>query len=173
MFEQFFYDHKHLTKQKFNAKYIIPILLWILGLVLVGQVAFILTPLNQNNKVSGNIQALNIGIISYSTHKYSKATPDYGLLITLDNGVTYKIQDQTVIYDLHTSLKLGDRILIYYPTTTLLVLSAGLARDVSQVQRDNQVLYSWQGQQNEEWFIVGLLLLAIGLFYGLKRYFDG
>jgi len=172
MFEQFFYDRKHLTKQKFNAKYTVPVLLWVLGLVLFGQVVFILMPLSQNNKVSGSVQALNISIISYTTHKYTKATPDYGLLITLDNGITYKIQEHTVIYDLNASLKLGDPIIIYYPTTILRVISAGLARDVSQVQRGNQVLYSWQRQQNEEWFVVGFLLLAMGLFYGLKWYFD-
>lgn len=172
MFEQFFYDHKHLTKQKFNAKYTVPVLLWVLGLVLVGQVIFILMPLSQNNRVSGNIQALNISIISYSTHRYTKATPNYGLLITLDNGITYDIQDHTVIYNLDASLKLGDHIIIYYPNTTLRVLSAGLARDVSQVQRGEQVLYSWKEQQHEEWFVVGFLLLAMGLFYELKRHFD-
>jgi hypothetical protein len=173
MFKQFFDDLAHLTKQKFNAKYTVPLLLWFLGLVLVGQLVFIFMPLKQNNEASGNIVALKIGILSYTSARFSNhSTPNYGLLITLDNGVTYDIENKSISYKVNASLKVGDYVVIYYPTKTINILSGGLASDISQLQKGNQVLYGWKEQQRQEWLVVLFILVSMGLFYGLKRHFD-
>ncbi len=107
-------------------------------------------------------------ITSWSRTRFaSHGTPNYALAITLDNMQPYDIQDQNTRTYLGSTLKDGDYITIYYPTLTLKVIGAGFVRDVSQVEFGGKVLYSWKGQQNQEWFIVILLLVAIATFYWL------
>jgi hypothetical protein len=172
MLNQFYEDLKNLPKAKFNAKYTAPCLIFCLGIILLGQLIMIVEPLSQLNKASGRITDLTTRVLFYKTAKFSsQSTPTYGLVITLDNSHSYDIQDQSTMIRLEATLKLGDDIVIYYPTRAITIISAGLVEDVSQVERGSQTLYSWQEQKNEEWIIVGFLILAMGLFYGLMRHF--
>jgi hypothetical protein len=171
MFQTFYDDLTYLPKRKFNAKYTAPFLVFFLFCVLVGQLITMVIPLNQLNKVSGHIVNMGTVITSWSHSRYSnRSTPNYALAITLDNTQSYNIQDENTRANISSTLKNGDYIIIYYPTLTLNIISAGLARDVSQVEFGGKVLYSWKEQQNEEWFIVGLLVVAIVVFYWLIGY---
>jgi hypothetical protein len=168
MFKTFYDDLTYLPKRKFNAKYTVPFLIFFLSCVLVGQLITIIVPLNKLNKVSGQIVNMRTVINSWSRARFANhSTPNYALAITLDNMHSYNIQDENARAYLGSTLKDGDYITIYYPTHTLKIIGAGLVRDVSQVEFGDKVLYSWKGQQNEEWFIVVLLLVAIATFYWL------
>jgi hypothetical protein len=171
MFKTFYDDLTYLPRTKFSAKYTVPFIIGLLALVLVGQLATMFISVNQLNKVSGHIVDVETRIVSWTHHKGSfHDTPDYALVITLDNLHSYNVQETKTRFRLSSTLKNGDYVVIYYPTSTLKILSAGFARDVSQVERGNEVLYSWKEQQNDEWFIVGLLVAAIGFFYWMIRY---
>ena len=171
IFKTFYDDLTYLPKRKFNAKYTAPVLVFFLSCVLVGQLITIVIPLNQLNKVAGQIVNMRTVITSWSHSRYSNnRTPNYALAITLDNMQPYNIEDENTRANLGSTLKNGDHIIIYYPTRTLKIISAGLARDVSQVEFEGKILYSWKGQQNEEWLIVGFLIVAIAVFYWLIGY---
>jgi hypothetical protein len=171
MFKKFYDDLTYLPKKKFNAKYTIPALLVFLTCVLIGQFLSMLVPLSDLNKVSGHIVGMDTQITSWSRARYSNhSTPNYALFIHLDNSQSYDIQDEITRGRLGLLLKQGDDVTIYYPTTALKIVSAGFVRDVSQLERRGQVLYSWKEQQNGVWFIIGMLALAIVAFYWLKGY---
>ncbi len=141
MFKTFYDDLTYLPKRKFNAKYTAPFLIFFLSCVLIGQLITIVIPLNQLNKVSGQIVNIRTVITSWSHVRYSNhSTPNYALAITLDNMQSYNIQDENARAHLGSTLKSGDYIIIYYPTRTLRIISAGLARDVSQVEFGGKVL---------------------------------
>ncbi len=168
MFKTFYDDLTYLPKRKFNAKYTVPFIVFFLSCVLVGQLITIVFPLNKLNKVSGQIVNMGTVITSWSHTRYSNhRTPNYALAITLDNMQYYNIQDGNTRAYLGSTLKYGDYITIYYPTPTLKIIGAGLLRDVSQVEIGGKVLYSWKTQQNDEWFIVGILVVLIASSYWL------
>ncbi|WP_158995465.1 hypothetical protein [Mucilaginibacter sp. L196] len=172
MFKQFYDDLTYLPRAKFSAKYTVPFIVCFLGIVLIGQLLSMFVTVDQLDKVSGNIVNVETNIIGYTHHRFdAHDSPNYALVITLDNMQSYKIQEEKTRFRLGSILKNGDYVSIYYPTTMLKILSAGLARDVSQVERGNEVLYSWKDQQNEEWFIVGFLIVAISFFYWSIKYF--
>jgi len=95
-------------------------------------------------------------------------SPDFALVIALDNGMNYNVEEESARVKLSAILGEGDHVIIYYPTEILRILSVGYARDVSQVERNSQVLYSWKEQQTEEWFVVGMLAVVMALFYWMK-----
>jgi hypothetical protein len=169
MFKRFYDDLTYLPKRKFNAKYTVPFLMFFLSCVLVGQLITIVVPLNKLNKVSGQIVNMGTVITSWSWSRgfVGHSTPNYALAITLDNMQSYNIQDKNVRAYFGSTLKNGDYITIYYPNLTLKIIGAGLIRDVSQVEFGGKILYSWKGQQNDEWFIVGILVVLIALSYWL------
>ena len=171
MFKQFYDDLTYLPRTKFSAKYLLPVIIGFLGIVLIGQLITMFITVDKLNKVSGNVVDIETNIVGYTHHRFdTHDEPNYALVITLDNMHSYNIQETNIRYRLSTILKKGDYITIYYPTTKLKILSVGFARDVSQLERGNEVLYSWKDQQNEEWFIVGLVVVAIGVFYWMIGY---
>ena len=171
MFKQFYDDLTYLPRAKFSAKYLVPAIICFLGVVLIGQLVSMFITVDQLNKVSGKIVNIETNIIEYTHHRFdAHDSPDYALVITLDNMQSYNIQETKVRFRLSSILKKGDYVTIYYPTSTLKILSAGFARDVSQIEKGKAVLYSWKDQQNEEWIIVGFLVLAIGFFYWMIGY---
>lgn len=173
MFRQFNEDLTYLPKRKFNAKYTIPFLLIFLCCVLIGQILSMVVPLSRLNRAQGIIVNIETKIVSWHHSKGSfHEIPDYALVISLSNGRDYKIQDSKTMVKLNSTLKSGDNVIIYYPTKVLKILTAGFARDVSQVERGSTVLYSWKEQQTEEWFIVGIVVLFMALLYWLKRYLN-
>jgi len=161
-------DQANTPKDK--RTYIAPVLVGFLGCVLVGQIILMVVPLTALNKVSGRITRLDTVIISYTHHKFSGSTPNYGLAITLNNSQSFKIQEIDGLSDLDGVLKKGDYVTIYYPPLLLKIVSATLARDVSQVERGGQVLYSWKGQQSRGWYFVVFLAVITGLFYWMMVY---
>ncbi|HEY2582101.1 MAG TPA: hypothetical protein VGI43_09845 [Mucilaginibacter sp.] len=166
MFKTFYDDLTYLPKRQFNAKYTLPFLIFFLSCVLVGQLITMVVPLNKLDKVSGHITNTDTVITSWSRARFANhSTPNYALAITLDNMQSYNIQEGSTRAYLGSTLRDGDYVTIYYPTPTLNIIGAGLLRDVSQVELNGKVLYSWKGQQNEEWIIVVFLLAAIALFY--------
>ena len=163
-------DQANTPKNKPAAAYIVPVLVSFLGCVLVGQLILMTVPLTALNKVSGRISRLDTVIISYTHHKYSGSTPNYGLAITLSNNQSFRIQEIDGMADLDGVLKKGDFVTIYYPPLLLKIVSATLARDVSQVERGGQVLYSWKRQQSRGWYFVVFLAVITGLFYWMMVY---
>jgi hypothetical protein len=168
MFKTFYDDLTYLPKRQFNAKYTLPFVIFLLSCVVVGQLITMLVPLNKLNKVSGHIVNMETVITSWN---YSRATnhstPNYALAIILDNTQSYNIQETNARTYLGSTLKNGDYVTIYYPTPALKIIGASFLRDVSQVELGSNVLYSWKGQQNDDWFMVVFLLVAIAFFYWL------
>jgi len=171
MFKTFYDDLTYMPRRKFNAKYTVPALLVCLGCVLLGQLLTELVPLSSLDKVSGRIIGMDTRITSWSHERYSTHdTPNYALFITLDNDRYYEIRADDARAKLGAALKYGDSVTIYYPTSTVKVLSAGLADGISQIERGTQVLYSWKEQQTFSWYIIGTLAAVIAFFYWLMTY---
>ncbi|HEY4323274.1 MAG TPA: hypothetical protein VGN20_04790 [Mucilaginibacter sp.] len=171
MFKTFFDDLTYLPRKKFSAKYIMPALIFLLSCVVVGQLITIFIPLNQLNKTSRTIISKQTEIISRSHARFSQqGTPNYALVITLSDMSSYNVQEKNGRAELGATLKNGDYVTIYYPTSTVKILSFGLVQDVSQVERGGQVLYSWKQQQNETWFLVVVFLVLIAFFYWTMGY---
>jgi hypothetical protein len=173
MFKTFYDDLTYLPRRKFSAKYTLPFLIVFFLFLIVGQLITQFITVNQLNKVSGSITDIETKITSWSHNRGSSHnTPNYSLVITLDNSQTFKIQDDRYRTTLGKVLQKDDYIIIYYPTTTLKILSAGFARDVSQLERGNQVLYSWKDQQQETWFLIAIFTGVIIFFYWMKGYLE-
>jgi hypothetical protein len=173
MFKTFYYDLTYLPRRKFSAKYTLPFLIVFFLFLIVGQLITQFITVDQLNKVSGNITDIETKITSWShTRGSSHDTPNYSLVITLDNSQTFKIQDYRYRAILGKILQKGDYVIIYYPTTTLKILSAGFADDVSQLKRGSQVLYSWKDQQQETWFLIATFAGLVVFFYWMRRYFQ-
>lgn len=172
MFKQFYDDFTYLPKRKFNAKYTVPVLIFFLACVLVGQLLSMLVPLSDLGKVSGHIVDMDTKVVSWSHSRFSSHDdPNYALFINLDNNQSYDIQNNIERKKLTAELKAGDFVTIYYPTEALKIMSAGMLEDVSQLERGRQILYSWKEQQNEVWFLVAMLVAAIVVFYLLMKHF--
>ena len=165
-----FDNQANMLKNKTGAKYFVYVILGFLCCVLAGQVIMMMIPLSALNKVSGRITSIDTIIISYTHHKYSGSSPDYAPVIRLSTHQSFPIQEIDAQASLYGVLKKGDYVTIYYPTTTLRIVSATLARDISQIERGGQVLYSWKGQQTGSWYVLVMLAVSIAFFYWISWY---
>ena len=171
MFKTFYDDLTYMPRRKFNAKYTVPALLVFLSCVLLGLLVTEMVPLRDLNKVSGRIIGMDTRVTSWTHRRYSsRDIPNYSLFITLDNDQYYKVQSDDARAKLGAALKYGDSVTIYYPTSTVKILSAGFADGISQIEHGTQVLCSWKEQQTGFWYIIGTITAAIAIFYWLMTY---
>jgi hypothetical protein len=173
MFKTFNYDLLYSSRKKFSAKYTLPLLIALLCIVLIGLLITQFIPVDELNKVSGKVVTIERRVSSRSHNRTISGgayTNNYALYVKLNNGQTYDIQDNNIFQQFEATVHKGDYLTIYYPTSTLRILSAGFARDVSEIDSSNQVLYSWKDQQKDNWFLIGFLAVVIALFYGFMHY---
>jgi hypothetical protein len=92
-------------------------------------------------------------------------------VLTVNSAQKFNVTDTTAKVKLASALSVNRLVTIYYPTSTEKILGAGFIRDVSQVEQNGQVLYSWRGQQNGAWLLIGGFMAAAIIFYMMRRYY--
>jgi len=166
MFTNLLSDWDNMSNRQFSQKYLFPFLIGFFSLLLIGQFYIQFMSVKQLNKVSGKILDLqtmvtghldNRGIVGRS-HR-----PIYSLAIGLDNLNTYYVEGDTVRQHMQEILHRGDTVTIYYPTTTLKILSVGFFHPVNQVERNGSILYSFQDQKKDSYVIMGFFIAIITL----------
>jgi hypothetical protein len=173
MFKKFYYDLLYSSRKKFSAKYTLPFLIALLCTTVIGLLATQFITISQLNEASGKVVNIERRVKSRSHNRTISGgayTNNYALYVKLDNGQTFDIQDNTIFQQIEATVHKGDDLTVYYPTTVLKILSAGFARDVSEIDRGRQVLYSWKGQQKDNWFLISFFAALIAVFYWFMRY---
>jgi hypothetical protein len=177
MFKTFNDDLTYLPKRKFAVKYTLPFIVAVGCLVVICQLTSLFVPLRQLNKSSGKIADMQIKV-DYWTHQRGALSshyyPVYSLFITLDNMRTFNIENEEYMKKLQVALRKGDSITVYSPSLTYKLISLGFAHKVNQVEFDGRVLYSYDEQRKDEWFLISMFSIFTGMFYillrGLKKY---
>jgi hypothetical protein len=162
------------ARRKQAVKYIFPLIIACFVLLTISQLILQLLPVSYLNKQSGQLTAITTRITSWRRGRgTSRSRPNYSLVLTLNNAQKFNIQDTLAKVKLGSALKLNAPVTIYCPTTTAKLLGAGFVREVSQVEQNGQVLYSWREQQKDARLLIAGFAIAAGIFYMLRRYFIG
>ena len=164
-------ENYYLPYQKFGRKYLLPAFMVLLFVLMLGQLALELLSVKQLNKVSGTITGLQKEKIINDDN--AKDTSRFSLAITLNNNARYTIENADYASKLNSELKPGEEVTIYYPTQLIDILSATFAESVSQVEAGGQVLYSFESQKQDNWYIIGFCVVGILFFYGFYRFLKG
>lgn len=169
MFNSINRDWDVLTKERFATKYIIYLFIILLSLVLLGQIAAQLFPIRQLNRVEGRLIAKEFKVMGYTSGtRWGGGSPIYSLVLKLDNKQDYNVELNSSNGDMDSFLKIGDKITLYCPSTLYQIVSLdGLdfVSHVSQVDLNNNVLYSFEDQKRAAWKFIALLTLGILLFF--------
>ncbi len=145
---------------------VVPYIIAFFSLLLIGQIAVQFMSVKQLKKDSGVITDMGIRVISWSHSRGSNHdNPNYGLLIHLDNGHMYKIENTAYMNKLDTVLHEGNAVAIYHPTIMLKILSAGFCHNVSQLERGNEVLYSFEDEKKDGYVLMVLFAGMAGVLY--------
>jgi len=158
-----FIDHINTSFKKDGGKYMLNLLLWVLGIALCGQLIAQLFTVNQLNKVTGVIMAKEVRVTSYEAGRRGKQ--NYSLVITLKNKQTYNIdfnadRDWSIADQLH----INKNITLYNPSFIYNLLSLDcldFGSRVSQVEANGQVIYSFKTHQNKAWGFITYLIVAM------------
>ncbi len=161
----------YLTYQKFGRKYLLPAFIILLCVLMLGQLALEFFNIKQLNKVSGTITGLQKEKIVNDDN--AKDTSGFSLVITLNNNARYTIENENHASKLSSQLKSGEEVTIYYPTRLINILSATFAESVSQVEANGKVLYSFESQKQDSWYIISCCIFGILFFYGFYRFLKG
>ena len=164
------YDYDKAATKRRNVKYILPFIIGGLYLLSVGQILAQFVSVSQLNKESGQITYIETKIISYSHQRYGGRTPNYGLVITLNSGNYYNIENTGARAKLGTLLHIGDQVTIYYPTTLYKILTAGFTNAVNQVELGNQIVYNFDEQKQTDFWLVGAFIAFGSGFWWLRSY---
>jgi hypothetical protein len=149
-----------------NAKYIMPYVIGFFFLICFLQIVAQFITVDQLNKVSGKLTNMQTVLRSYGR----RHTPNYALVLTLDNGHEYDITDINAQEHLKQLLHVNEQVTIYYPTTLYKVLSTGFALPVSQVQVEEGVLYEFWGQKQQARLLIVMSIIIACVFWGLRYY---
>lgn len=149
--------------QRWYAKYLFPYIIAFLSLALIGQVIIQFWTVDNLNKVQGKIVNMQTRITGWRHQKFGKDTPDYSLVITLDNSHSYYITATTARENIVAVLRRGDSITIYYPTQLFKILSTGLYHQVTQVEYKGMILWSLDEQKQLNWVIMFFMAVLITL----------
>ena len=161
-------ENYYLPYQKFGRKYLLPLFMLLLFLLMLGQLSLEFFSIKQLNKVSGKITGLRRERIVNDNN--TSDTSEFSLIITLNGTADYKIENEVYAAKLNNALKTGDEITVYYPTQLVNILSATFAESVSQIEANGQVLYSFESQKKDNWYIIGVCIVGILIFYGFYRF---
>ena len=164
------YYKDSLAVRKASAKYVLPYVIGIFTSLLIGQIAGEFFTVKQLNKVSGKITNLETKAVSMSGRRgrFSNRL-NYALIITLNNNIPYYIEDDSARKELTILLHKGDDITIYYPTILFKILNAGFVHSVNQIERNGQVVYSFDKQKEMNYAVIFVFALFIGVFYVLRK----
>ncbi|GAC1306163.1 MAG: hypothetical protein NVSMB24_16150 [Mucilaginibacter sp.] len=164
-----------MTQNKAITKYLLYILILILGLILCGQLIAQLYTVRQLNKVNGKVIKTDVAVTSYTKGKRrSLSKPNYSFVITLNNGQFFDFDLNDKNWQIENILQKGDDITIYYPTATYDIFSLNILEfgsKGSQIEFGGKVLYRFTDQKNEAWpftlLIAAAILVACYRLYGV------
>jgi hypothetical protein len=154
-----------LTKSSPVIKYALYTVIFILGLILCGQLIAQLYTIKQLNKVTGKIVKTDVKIASYSSGgRWRKGKPYYSLVITLNNGQSFDLDINNNNWQIENILQKGENVTIFYPTVAYDVLSLNVLEfgsKGSQVELNRHVVYSFAEQTNGAWPFTGIIFAGI------------
>jgi len=171
MFTALLSDWNNLTSKQFSAKYILPVVVLIFGLLFMGQVIVQFLSVGQLYKVQGRLVNMETKITSYTHHRGQRgSTPDYSLILTLDNSHSYYIQYIPLMHKLDTALHVNDNITLYCSTKLIKAISLNLIADAPQIEQGNKVLFSFDEEKHRALVLVAVFGMMTAAF-GLMMYF--
>jgi len=166
-----FIDHINTSFKKNGNKYIVNLLLWVLGIALCGQLIAQLFTVKQLNKVTGLILAKEVRVTSYDGGRGGKQ--NYSLIITLKNKQTYNIDFNTNSdWSIGDQLHINEKVTLYTPSCIYNLLSLDcldFGSRVSQVEANGEVIYSFKAHQNKAWSFIAYLIVAMLIVVFIKR----
>ena len=165
-----------ISKSKYAVKYLLYFIISILLVLFFAQLFAQLFTVNQLNKVTGKIIAQHERSTSYTAGtRRSGGSPNYSLILTLDNNQTYYIDLDDSNWGVQNTRYEGNIATIYTPTPLYNILSLDCLNynnGVSQCEINGVMLYSFKHRkQNNMQFMLYLAIVTIPFGYILFRWY--
>lgn len=141
----------------------VSIYLSFLSLLILSQLIAQLFTVKQLSVITGKIADKQVSVTSHTGIR-TRGTLNYSLILTLDNRKTYNIDyNLNDDFKLYGILNVGDSVKLYLPTRlynylSLDALNYGIS--VSQVEKNNVIVYSFKKRQRKDWPFIGFLFAA-------------
>jgi hypothetical protein len=172
-------DWKKLSKKRFTTKYLLLLVIFLLSMVLTGQLIAQVFTVSQFSRVTGTIIETDVERTGFYSNgsRFGRNIPIYSLVLRLANRKLYYVSlgddpDWTIKDMLHK----GDRVTIYIPPAIYQVLSLNglqVGNNVSQLEFNHQVLYGLRQEQQKGRKRIALLVLALlGFMYFLNNWYQ-
>lgn len=158
------------ANHKLIAQYIIPYLMGLIVLLIAGEVAGQFFTLNQLQKTSGTITDIRTAVVGHTNGRAGmKNRANYALILTLDNGSTYVVEDTVARTKLEPILHAGNNITIYYPSLLYTIVNTGFVKPIEQLELDKKVIYSFDDEKEGNYVIIGFLTALLVITYFWRR----
>jgi hypothetical protein len=155
---------------KLVAQYILPYLMGLIALLIIGELAGQFFTLDQLQKTSGTITDVRTAVVSHTRNRtVAPSRANYALIVTLNNGSSYAMQDTTARTTLAPILHAGDNVTIYYPSLLYTIVNTGLVKPVEQLELDKKVVYSFDDEKKGNYVIIGFLTALLVVTYFWRR----